>query len=169
MVYDPYNVPNPTNQPLKRKRRLWIPVVAAVFVLCGLGTVISAVASNSHDGKAAADVARAAGIPSAAPHSVPAKPKAAPTAVALGPGDYDVAAAFDLPTNHIKPGTYTVGADGGGHCYWERVRNWDGELTSIIANDNVTGSAKARVTVKKTDAGLHLGDGCVAAIKTGGK
>ncbi len=52
-----------------------------------------------------------------------------------------------LVGEEIKPGTYkTAGADGP-NCYWARLKNASGELTAIIANDNVQG--QTRVTVKK--------------------
>jgi hypothetical protein len=50
----------------------------------------------------------------------------------------------------IRPGTYrSTGSD----CYWARLRSFDGELGSIIANGNTSG--RAIVTIKKTDRGFE--------------
>jgi hypothetical protein len=50
----------------------------------------------------------------------------------------------------IAPGTYR--ARGGEACYWERLRNFSGELGGIIANGNVTGLAI--VTISAGDRGF---------------
>lgn len=58
-------------------------------------------------------------------------------------------------------GTWRVGVDieagtyysvGSSRCYWERLRDFSGNLQSIIANDNPRGPSV--VTVKSTDAGF---------------
>lgn len=55
----------------------------------------------------------------------------------------------------IKPGTYrTRGADG---CYWARLHDFSGGLTSILANDNATGPAV--VTILRSDRGFET-NGC---------
>lgn len=41
MVYDPYYAPNPTNQPLRRKRRAWPWILATVLAVCGIGSVVT--------------------------------------------------------------------------------------------------------------------------------
>jgi len=170
MTYDQYYTPNPASQPVRRKRRVWPWILAAVLLVCGGGSIIAAVAGGGEPTAKAKDaVVNAAPPAETHPDQASAKPTPKPAAVSFGAGDYDIGASFDLATNRIKPGTYTVGADTSGHCYWERVKNWEGGFESILSNGNVEGSAKAHVTAKKTDKGLHLGDGCVAAIKTGGK
>ncbi|WP_333778708.1 hypothetical protein [Streptomyces sp. IBSBF 3136] len=50
----------------------------------------------------------------------------------------------------IAPGTYRSTGNGDGSCYWERTRDAEQSLDSILANDNVTGTAV--VTVRATDA-----------------
>jgi hypothetical protein len=62
----------------------------------------------------------------------------------------------------IKAGTYTttVPADVL-NCYWARLRNFDGELGSIVANGNLKPGAKGRLVVKATDAGVELSGGCI--------
>lgn len=52
--------------------------------------------------------------------------------------------------NDIDPGTYR--ASGGKNCYWERLRNFNGDLNSIIANG--IGSPHPIVTIESTDAGF---------------
>jgi hypothetical protein len=52
----------------------------------------------------------------------------------------------------IQPGIYhTTGpAAGNSSCYWERDKNLDGDLDSIIANDNIKGPTTVRIS--STDA-----------------
>ncbi|MEV5410007.1 hypothetical protein AB0K60_14370 [Thermopolyspora sp. NPDC052614] len=47
----------------------------------------------------------------------------------------------------IRPGTYKTAGPDGSTCYWARLRNASGELSAIIANDNITGPV--RVAHKK--------------------
>ena len=57
----------------------------------------------------------------------------------------------------ISPGTFRVNARNG--CYWERLKNFSGELGGIIANDNTKGSTI--VEIASSDAGFsshHCGD-----------
>ncbi|MFE6360917.1 hypothetical protein ACFVP3_13030 [Streptomyces sp. NPDC057806] len=63
--------------------------------------------------------------------------------VAFG-GDGD----FEVGTD-IKPGTYRTTGNTDGMCYWERAKDSSGEMDSLLANDNVTGTGY--VTVKATD------------------
>lgn len=188
MSNQPPYVPGPPEQPYgpppehwagatpepapKKNGKGWLVALAlalGLVLLCLIGTlIVRAFGSDDPAGRPAVTTTKG-------PASAAAKPAAtqqaeAPNgaqvdgAVALLPGDYDVGAKFDVARKVIKPGTYTIGAEGA--CYWERVRNWDQDLSSIITNGNVMGSATAKVTVKRTDKGLHLGDGCVAAITT---
>ncbi|MFD7876160.1 hypothetical protein ACFV5G_18995 [Streptomyces sp. NPDC059766] len=57
----------------------------------------------------------------------------------------------------IKPGTYRTTGNADGMCYWERAKDASGEMDSILANDNVTGTSY--VTVKATDK-LFKSTGC---------
>lgn len=59
-----------------------------------------------------------------------------------GDGSYQVG-------KDIKPGTYRTTGNTDGMCYWERARDASGEIDSLLANDNVTGTGYA--TVKATD------------------
>ncbi|MDN3023099.1 hypothetical protein [Streptomyces sp. S.PB5] len=55
---------------------------------------------------------------------------------------------FEVGTD-IEPGTYRTTGNTDGMCYWERAKDASGELDSLLANDNVTGTSY--VTVKATD------------------
>jgi hypothetical protein len=83
---------------------------------------------------------------------VPA-PTSGPKATTIGPGTWAV--GID-----IAPGTYavTVPTDSSG-CYWQRTKNFSGDLNSIIANENVDAGARATVTIKLTDKGFKS-SGC---------
>lgn len=62
----------------------------------------------------------------------------------------------------VKPGTYSTAAgESSFGCYWARLRNFDGEMDSIIANGNVEPGQRGRFTVKKSDKGLELNGDCV--------
>ncbi|MET7288567.1 hypothetical protein [Streptomyces sp. NPDC005573] len=50
----------------------------------------------------------------------------------------------------IAPGTYRSTGNADDSCYWERTKDAEHGLDSIIANDNVTGNAV--VTIRSTDA-----------------
>lgn len=50
----------------------------------------------------------------------------------------------------IAPGTWR--SDGASGCYWQRVRGFSGQLSDIIANNNVDGPAI--VTILRTDRGF---------------
>ncbi|WP_327717543.1 hypothetical protein OG381_20700 [Streptomyces sp. NBC_00490] len=59
-----------------------------------------------------------------------------------GDGDFQVGP-------DIKPGTYRTSGNDDGMCYWERAKDSSGEMDSLLANDNVTGTSY--VTVKASD------------------
>ncbi|WP_435220427.1 hypothetical protein [Streptomyces sp. Tue6028] len=59
-----------------------------------------------------------------------------------GDGDFQVG-------SDIKPGTYRTTGNDDGMCYWERAKDASGEMDSLIANDNVTGTSY--VTIKAGD------------------
>ncbi|MEZ7004950.1 hypothetical protein [Streptomyces sp. AD55] len=81
----------------------------------------------------------------AADESKPAKKKAG----IKGSGEFEVG-------SDVKPGTYRSSGNDG-MCYWERAKDALGELDSILANDNVTGTSY--VTVKATDK-IFKSNGC---------
>ncbi|GAA2498092.1 hypothetical protein [Streptomyces longisporus] len=67
-----------------------------------------------------------------------------------GDGDFRVG-------SDVKPGTYRTTGNTDGMCYWERAKDAKGEMDSILANDNVSGTSY--VTVKATDK-LFKSNGC---------
>jgi hypothetical protein len=75
---------------------------------------------------------------------------AAKKAALAGDGDFQVG-------SDLKPGTYRTTGNSDGMCYWERAKDAKGEMDSIIANDNVSGTSY--VTVKATDK-LFKSSGC---------
>ncbi|MFJ6657924.1 hypothetical protein ACIQNG_16380 [Streptomyces sp. NPDC091377] len=67
-----------------------------------------------------------------------------------GDGDYQVG-------SDIQAGTYRTSGNSDAMCYWERAKDAKGEMESILANDNVTGTSY--VTVKPSDK-LFTSNGC---------
>ncbi|MFD4388512.1 hypothetical protein [Streptomyces sp. NPDC058486] len=59
-----------------------------------------------------------------------------------GDGDFEVGSG-------VEPGLYRTSGNEDAMCYWERSKDATGELDSILANDNVTGTAY--VEIKKSD------------------
>ncbi|WP_406366285.1 hypothetical protein [Streptomyces sp. NBC_00645] len=68
--------------------------------------------------------------------------KAAKKVAFEGDGDFQVG-------SDIKPGTYRTTGNTDGMCYWARAKDASGEMDSLIANDNVSGTSY--VTVKASD------------------
>ena len=89
----------------------------------------------------------------------------APTVAVFGSGSYEIGKTNDPEGGMLKAGSYTITTPD--HCYWERVKDFDGEFDSIISNGNVEDGETVRVTVKKTDAGINLTDDCVMKPKAG--
>ncbi|MBG0813323.1 hypothetical protein HS045_03695 [Planomonospora sp. ID82291] len=80
--------------------------------------------------------------------TVTAEPEPSPEPEETGPATGMGGDGQYLVGEDIKPGTYkTAGAAEDSGCYWARLKNASGELSGIIANDNITGPA--RVTLKK--------------------
>ncbi|WP_327355549.1 hypothetical protein [Streptomyces sp. NBC_01304] len=67
-----------------------------------------------------------------------------------GEGDFQVG-------GDVKPGTYRTTGNTDGMCYWERAKDSKGELDSILANDNVSGTSY--VTIAAGDK-LFKSTGC---------
>ncbi|MES4906712.1 MULTISPECIES: hypothetical protein [unclassified Streptomyces] len=76
------------------------------------------------------------------------KPKAKPAIGGEG--------AFQVGSD-VKPGTYRSTDNTDGMCYWERAKDSSGETDSLIANDNVMGTAY--VTIKASDK-IFKSNGC---------
>ncbi|GAB2873171.1 hypothetical protein GCM10027074_46090 [Streptomyces deserti] len=67
-----------------------------------------------------------------------------------GDGDFQVG-------TDLKPGTYRTTGNTDGMCYWERAKDASGEMDSLLANENVSGTSY--VTVKPTDK-IFKSSGC---------
>ncbi len=67
-----------------------------------------------------------------------------------GDGDFQIG-------GDIKPGTYRTSGNTDDMCYWERAKDASGEIDSLLANDNVSGTSY--VTVLATDK-LFKSSGC---------
>jgi hypothetical protein len=69
----------------------------------------------------------------------------------------------------IRPGTWLVGPQisAGTYralpspgCYWERVHDFEGVVTSIVANDFISSAAPVLVTISADDVGFHTNGAC---------
>ena len=60
--------------------------------------------------------------------------------------------------NQVRAGTYRATTSSG--CYWERLRDYSGTLSGIIANDFVSSPGPQFVTIKTCDAGFNSDDDC---------
>jgi hypothetical protein len=155
--------------PSKPKRRAWPWVLAAVLGMCLLGSAIAAVSGGTAKPAPTkgADIARAVQSPAPkAKASTGAQPTADdPLAGVFQAGSYEVGKASDPGDGTIKPGTFLLATTD--HCYWERVKSFDGDFDSIIANGNLDVGETVRVTVKKSDEGINLKGDCVMGQKGG--
>lgn len=131
----------------------YLAIVAVVLMLIGCGSVSEPDENdinrlNEHAGKS-----------TALPQTKPVKKQ-------ITSGDWEVGKKENLNAGIITAGTYVITATAGGFgCYWETVRNFDGDFRSIISNGNVDPGATARVNVKSSYAGLRLQNDCVAQKK----
>lgn len=92
-----------------------------------------------------------AAVPSTTPSSTPSIPAAQPApsgpVTSFGAGTYVVG-------TDIVPGIYkSAGPVNTALCYWARLRDTSGELSSIIANNNISGPTT--VTIKSTDGAFQ--------------
>ncbi|MEU9876782.1 hypothetical protein [Streptomyces phaeochromogenes] len=78
------------------------------------------------------------------------KDKAEKKVAFQGDGDFEVG-------TDVKPGTYRTTGNTDSLCYWERAKDASGEMDSILANDNVSGTSY--VTIPAGDK-LFKSSGC---------
>jgi len=69
-----------------------------------------------------------------------------------------------LVGEQVAPGTYSTGASPG--CYWERLRNFTGEIGDVIANDFVGGGGRQLVTIVGSDSGFSTDGDCGTWTRT---
>jgi len=63
-----------------------------------------------------------------------------------------------LVGSQVAPGTYRVNARSG--CYWERLRAFEGTLSSVIDNKFVADASQQLVTIASSDVGFHNDGDC---------
>jgi hypothetical protein len=69
-----------------------------------------------------------------------------------------------LVNGQVTPGTYRANVSSG--CYWERLRNFEGVLNSIIANDFVSSAGQQIVTISPGDVGFNTDGECGTWTRT---
>ncbi len=118
-----------------------VVVIGAVSANAGGGGSDSGSGKSSKSGKGSS--ASAQSKPGGKKSKDAGTTKVAEKKVAFsGDGDFEVG-------TDLKPGTYRTTGNSDGLCYWERAKDASGEMDSLLANDNVTGTSY--VTVKATD------------------
>lgn len=147
-------------RPSRRRWGLGCGVALAALII--LIVVISMATSGGGKKPTPAQSATTPPATSSSPPSpTPSATKSAKSATTVsGDGQYRVGP-------DIKAGTYRT--DGPAdtalpNCYWERDKDAKGEFSSIIANDNTSGSAV--VTILPTDK-LFKTSGCKEWVKVG--
>lgn len=63
-----------------------------------------------------------------------------------------------LVGSQAAPGTYRATASSG--CYWERLKNFDGTLSAIIANDFNSSGGSVLIAISASDTGFSTDDEC---------
>ncbi len=121
--------------------------------------VIGAVSANAGNGDSGGSGSGDKGSSASAEHrtgggtkkdTAEAAEAAEKKAAFAGDGDFQVG-------SDVKPGTYRTTGNTDGMCYWERAKDSSGEMDSLLANDNVSGTSY--VTIKATDK-LFSSNGC---------
>jgi hypothetical protein len=69
-----------------------------------------------------------------------------------------------LVGSQIAPGTYQISSGAG--CYWERLRNFEHVLGSIIANEFESAPTTQMVTISPRDVGFHNDGDCGTWTRT---
>ncbi|MEW2284732.1 hypothetical protein [Streptomyces sp. NPDC047841] len=134
--------------------------LGAVVGIVVIGAVSANAGSDSSNGKDGGSGGGDKGASASAEHKSGAgkgsegagKSEAKPEKKAAFGGDGEYRVGTD-----VKPGTYRTTGNDDGMCYWERAKDASGELDSLLANDNVSGTSY--VTVKATDK-LFKSSGC---------
>jgi hypothetical protein len=133
----PAAVAAPPTKKSGRRMIIGIATLGTLLLCCGVGVV----AMTASDPDPSPSATGPAGLLEASPTAGPQE--ATPT---LPPGTVTDTGTL-LVGPDITPGTYR----GVGCRYWERMKNADGELESILANGNVESGEHLTVTILKTD------------------
>ena len=151
--------PMPTPRPKKPVWKRWWFIGAAIFIVIG---IIGSLAAPKDEAppqaqdtptETASSLPTPTQTPTVAPAAstppAPPPPPPAPSFVTFeGDGTYAV-------PGEVKPGTYRT-REGSPGCYWARLKNFEGDLESINANDN--NEFPAVVTITKQDKGFQTQD-----------
>ncbi|WP_282692855.1 hypothetical protein [Streptomyces sp. CC208A] len=120
-----------------------VVALGATLSGCGTGDGGTPEAKNSTPAASGSKDAGAAGSGAKGTESkAPEKKEEKKAATIDGDGDFEVG-------SDVTPGLYRSTGNKDAECYWERLKDATGELDSILANDNVTGTAY--VEIKKSD------------------
>lgn len=150
--------PPPAASPKKVLWKRWWFIGLVVVVAIAVGASLSGggldldsdTTSAAGDGSSTPDDTARENLPPAPP---PAEPPPAP------PPPVTRFRTFEDGTHivgeDIRPGTYRT-REGASGCYYARLRDFDGDLESIIANENTDDPAV--VTILKTDRGFESND-----------
>jgi len=128
-------------KPARRGRR-WLSygLTALIALLVGFGIGSSGTAETNTAAGPRPTVTVTKKAVTAAPARTSKQETGGPADTMPGDGQF-------LVGEDIKPGVYKTAGPVSSTCYWARLRNASGELSAIIANDNITGPA--RVALKK--------------------
>lgn len=131
-----------------------------------IGVVVGLVAVFAFASCSGDDTAERSGEPAA--HATTTAPPAAtpgiiptvaPTATPDGQPQYLIDDIYEVG-REIRAGTYVTTAPDDRGCYWARLRAFTGSASDFIADHNLEPGESARVTVKASDAGFKVSNGC---------
>ncbi|MEU2547613.1 hypothetical protein ABZ618_19635 [Streptomyces roseolus] len=122
-------------------RHKLLTAAGAVVVVVAIGAAMGGGGEDAKapEAKSSAPAASGSKDSGGSASQAPEKPKAA---TVDGDGDFEVG-------SDVKPGLYRSTGNKDAECYWERAKDASGEVDSILANDNVTGTAY--VEIKASD------------------
>jgi hypothetical protein len=80
-------------------------------------------------------------------------------------GQSNIPPGMWLVGSQISAGTYSAAAQSG--CYWERLSNFQGVLSSITANNFVGSAGQQLVTISSGDAGFDTNPSCGTWTRVG--
>jgi hypothetical protein len=169
---------NPPGPPSPRiyPASTWMRILPALTAIGGMifgGVLVGVTGKHNDQGGATATSSAASALPSGsalpsaaattvvrpAPTTVVITRTVAPKPLAkLGDGTYVI-------PSQASPGTWTT--DGVSQingsllgCYWARLRSLSGEMSSVIASDNLAPAAQTTISVRTSDTAIKFSGGC---------
>lgn len=148
----PYGPPLPPQTPMPPRGKRALAYISVGLICLVLGAAMGGGSSNNSDAKAAPapTVTVSATVPAKADAARPAPAATVTKTAAAQPAQAADTAPGDgtyLVGSDMAAGTWKTDGPDGPLCYWERAKDSTGDFSSIIANDNITGTG--RVTVFK--------------------